>query len=99
MAASTGSPIKAQVKKIDGLSVRYAESAARRVGDPPQLVARKPLHLRADVVASCRGASPRSRGHQAGRYARSPIFYREGHLVHRAVTTAGARIGPWLTSL
>src|SRR5580704_1105360 len=33
--------------------------AARRVGDPPQPVARKPLHLRADVVASCRGASPR----------------------------------------
>src|SRR5580693_2670334 len=28
--------------------------AARRVGDPPQPVARKPLHLRADVVTSCR---------------------------------------------
>jgi hypothetical protein len=31
MPASTGSPIKTQVKKIDGLSVRYAESEPRDV--------------------------------------------------------------------
>jgi hypothetical protein len=72
--------------------------AARCVGHP-QPVARKPLHLRADVVTSCRRASPRGRSRQAGRSSRSPIFYRQGRLVHRAVTTAGARIGPWLTSL
>jgi pimeloyl-ACP methyl ester carboxylesterase len=31
MPASTGSPIKTQVKKIDGLSIRYAESEPRDV--------------------------------------------------------------------
>jgi hypothetical protein len=31
MPASTGSPINTQVKKIDGLSVRYAESESRDV--------------------------------------------------------------------
>jgi hypothetical protein len=31
MPASTGSPIKTEVKKIDGLSIRYAESAPRDV--------------------------------------------------------------------
>jgi hypothetical protein len=31
MPASTGSPIKTQVKKIDGPSVRYAESEPREV--------------------------------------------------------------------
>ena len=31
MPASTGSPIKTQVKKIDGLSIRYAESQPRDV--------------------------------------------------------------------
>ena len=31
MPASTGTPLKTQVKKIDGLSVRYAESGPRDV--------------------------------------------------------------------
>jgi hypothetical protein len=31
MPASTGSPIKTQLKKIDGLSIRYAESEPRDV--------------------------------------------------------------------
>ena len=31
MPSSTGSPIKTQVKKIDGLSIRYAESEPRNV--------------------------------------------------------------------
>jgi hypothetical protein len=31
MPASTGSPIETQVKKIDGLSIRYAESEPRDV--------------------------------------------------------------------
>ena len=31
MPASTGTPIKTQVKKIDGLAVRYAESEPRDV--------------------------------------------------------------------
>jgi hypothetical protein len=29
---------------------------------------------------------------------RSPIFHRYCHLVYRAVTAAGVRIGSWLTS-
>ena len=100
MPASTSSPIKTKVKKIHGLSIRYAGSEPRDVSAillspwPESLYTFEQMWPR---LAG--GASPRRRSRQAGRYACSPIFYRYGRAVHRAVTGAGARIGPWLTSL
>ena len=74
MPASTGTPIKTQVKKIDGLSVRYAGSEPRDVSAillspwPESLYTFE--QMRSRLAGEPRRVAAAAR---RGRYPRSPV--------------------------
>ena len=76
MAAPTGSPIKAQVKKIDGLSVRYAESEPRDVSAILLSPWAESLYTFEQMWSRLAGEPRRVAAAPGGPVAHSPIFYR-----------------------